>query len=94
MHVVCLILEYFPRDTSPPPQKKNNEVKPEHFCFLLNNTEGWRGGVTMVPNSQGGSPASKKVQKILHTFGPRLQFTVNSLQEYQKLTNLSSSDFL
>ena len=53
----------------PPPSKKNNvEVWPEHFYFLLNNIDqvGMGGGVTMVSNSQGGSPASKKVQNCYH----------------------------
>ena len=74
MHVVCLILEYYPLKPAsldilppppPPPQKKNNvEVWPEHFCSRLNNIhqEGVGEGVIMVPNSQGGFPVSKKVQ--------------------------------
>ena len=47
-----------------PPQKNNVEVRPEHFCYLLNNIDqgGVGGGVTMVPHSQGGSPVSKKEQ--------------------------------
>ena len=55
---------YFPLPP-PPPQKDNNiEVWPEHFCSRLNNIdqEGVGEGVTMVPNSQGGCPVSKKVQ--------------------------------
>ena len=70
MHVVCLILEYFPLKSGslkilpPPPQKNNVEVWPEHFCCLLNNIDqgGVGGGVTMVPNTQGGSPVCKKEQ--------------------------------
>ena len=70
MHVVCLILEYFPlkpgslKILPPPPQKNNVEVWPEHFCCLLNNIDqgGVGGGVTMVPNTQGGSPVCKKEQ--------------------------------
>ena len=54
----------FTQDTSPFPQKNNVEVWPEHFCCLLNNNDqgGVGGGVTMVPNSQGGSPVCKKEQ--------------------------------
>ena len=71
LHVVCLILEYFPikpdslKILPPPPHKKNNvEVWPEHFCLLLNNIDqgGVGGGVTMVPNWQGGCPVCKKEQ--------------------------------
>jgi len=70
MHVVYLILEYFPlkpgslKILSPPPPKHNVEVWPEHFCSRLNNIDqgGVGEGVTMVPNSQGGRPVSKKVQ--------------------------------
>ena len=70
MHVICLILEYSPIKPSslkilpPPPQKNNVEVWPEHFCSLLNNIDqgGVGGGVTMVPNTQGGSPVCKKEQ--------------------------------
>ena len=70
MHVVCLILEYFPLKSGslkilpPPPQKNNVEVWPEHFCCLLNNTDqgGVGGGITMVPNSQGRSPVCRKEQ--------------------------------
>ena len=70
MHVVCLIVEYFPLKPSslkilPTPPKKNNvEVWPEHFCCLLNNIDqgGVGGGVTMVPNTQGGYPVCKKEQ--------------------------------
>ena len=71
MHVIWLILEYFPlqprftQDTSPSTPKNNNaEVWPEHFCSRLNNIyQGGVGeGVTMVPNWQGGCPGSKKVQ--------------------------------
>ena len=49
MHVICLILEYFPlkpgslKILPPPPQKNNVEVWPEHFCSLLNNID--QGGV-------------------------------------------------
>ena len=50
MHVVCLILEYFPLKPGslkilppPPPHKNNVEVWPEHFCCLLNNID--QGGV-------------------------------------------------
>jgi len=72
MHVVCLILEYFPLKPGslkilPPLLQKNKvEVWPEHFCSRLNNIDlgGVRGGVTMVPNSRGGSPVSKKVQNF------------------------------
>ena len=70
MHVICLILEYFPlkpgslKILPPPPQKNNVEVWPEHFCSLLNNIDqgGVGGGVTMVPNTQGGCPVCKKEQ--------------------------------
>ena len=69
MHVICLILEYFPLKPGslkilPPPKKNNVEVWPEHFCCLLNNIDqGEVGrGVTMVPNTQGGSPVCKKEQ--------------------------------
>ena len=70
MHVVCLILEYFPLKPGSikllptPSQKDNVEVWPEHFCCLLNNIDqgGVGGGVTMVPNSQGRSPVCKKEQ--------------------------------
>ena len=53
----------FTQDT-PPSKKKNVEVWPEHFCCLLNNIDqgGVGGGVTMVPNTQGGSPVCKKEQ--------------------------------
>ena len=88
MHVVYLILEYFPlkpgspKILSPPPPKHNVEVWPEHFCSRLNNIDqgGVGGGVTMVPNSQGGRPVSKKVQNSNH-FLSKIQaisyFTVN-----------------
>ena len=72
MHVVYIILEYFPLKLSslkilpplPPPPQKKNEVWLERFCSRLNNIDqrGVRGGVTMVPNLWGGSPVSKKVQ--------------------------------
>ena len=70
IHVVYVILEYFPlkpgslKILSPPPPKNNVEVWPEHFCCLLNNIDqgGVGGGVTMVPNTQGGSPVCKKEQ--------------------------------
>ena len=71
MHAVCLILEYLPLKSGSlkilqplSPQKNNVEVRPEHFCYLLNNIDqgGVGGGVTMVPHSQGGSPVSKKEQ--------------------------------
>ena len=57
----------FTQGTSPfPPfvNKKNVEVWPEHFCSRLNNIDQGKvgEGVTMVPNSQGESPLSKKVQ--------------------------------
>ena len=54
----------FTQDTPPSPQKNNVEVWPEHFCSLLNNIDqgGVGGGVTMVPNTQGGSPVCKKEQ--------------------------------
>ena len=54
----------FTQDTPPSPPKNNVEVWPEHFCCLLNNIDqgGVGGGVTMVPNSQGWSPVSKKEQ--------------------------------
>ena len=54
----------FTQDIPPSPQKNNVEVRPEHFCYLLNNIDqgGVGGGVTMVPHSQGGSPVSKKEQ--------------------------------
>ena len=69
-HLVSLILEYFPlkrgslKILSTFPQKSNVEVWPEHFCSRLNNIDqgGVGGGVALVPNSQGGSPVSKKVQ--------------------------------
>ena len=47
----------------------------------------------MVPNAQGGFPVSKKVQNSYH-FLSKIVLYRYSLQEYQKLTNLSSSDFL
>ena len=70
MHVVCLILEYFPlkpgslKILPPPPPKNNVEVWPEHFCCLLNNIDqgGVGAGVTMVQNSQGRSPVCRKEQ--------------------------------
>ena len=70
MHLVCLILEYFPLKPGsikllpPPPQKNNVKMWPENFCSRLNNIEqdGVGGGVTMVPHSQSGTPVSKKVQ--------------------------------
>ena len=70
LHVVCIILEYFPLKLSslkilpPLPPKNKVEVWPERFCSQLNNIDqrGVRGGVTMVPNLQGGSPVTKKVQ--------------------------------
>ena len=54
----------FTQDTPPSAQKNNVEVWLEHFCCLLNNIDqgGVGGGVTMVPNSQGGSPVCKKEQ--------------------------------
>ena len=55
----------FTQDTPPsPPQKNNVEVWPEHFCSQLNNIDqgGGGGGVTMLPNTQGGSPVCKKEQ--------------------------------
>ena len=54
----------FTQDTPPSPQKNNVEVWPEHFCCLLNNIDqgGVGGGVTMVPNTQGGCPVCKKEQ--------------------------------
>ena len=54
----------FTQDTPPSPQKNNVEVWPEHFCCLLNNIDqgGVGGGVTMVANTQGGSPVRKKEQ--------------------------------
>ena len=84
MYLVCLILEYVPLKPgsrnvlppSPPPPpppsfaKKNVEVWPEYFCSRLNNIDQGRvgEGVTMVPNSQGESPLSKKVQNSLTLF--------------------------
>ena len=70
MHVVYIILEYFPLKLSslkilpPLPPKNKVEVWPERFYSQLNNIDqrGVRGGVTMVPNLQGGSPVTKKVQ--------------------------------
>ena len=72
MHVVCLILQYFPLKPgslkilppTPSPQKNNVEVWPEHFCCLLDNIDqgGVGGGITMVPNSQGTSPVCRKEQ--------------------------------
>ena len=70
MHVVCLILEYFPlkpgllKILPPPPQKNKVEVWPEHFCSWLNSIDQWGvgGGVTIVPNLRGGCPVSKTVQ--------------------------------
>ena len=58
----------FTQDTPPSPQKNNVEVWPEHFCCLLNNIDqgGVGGGVTMVPNTQGGSPVCKKEQNSKH----------------------------
>ena len=47
----------------------------------------------MVPNAQGGFPVSKKVQNSQH-FLSKIVLYRYSLQEYQKLTNLNSSDFL
>ena len=54
----------FTQDTPPSPPKNNVEVWPEHFCSLLNNIDqgGVGGGVTMVPNTQGGCPVCKKEQ--------------------------------
>ena len=56
MHVVYVILEYFPLKPGslkifPPPPKK--AMWPEHFCCVLNNIDqgGVGGGVTMVPNT-------------------------------------------
>ena len=71
MHVTCVsnfrILPskaQFTQDNSPSHPKKKVEVWPEHFCSRLNNIDQRevRGGVTMVPNLQGGSPVSRKVQ--------------------------------
>ena len=70
MHVLCLILEHFPlkpgllKILPPSPQKNKVEVWPEHFCSWLNNIDQWGvgGGVTIVPNSRGGSPVSNTVQ--------------------------------
>ena len=47
-----------------PPQKNNVEGWPEHFCSRLNiiDHEEGGGGVTMLPNSQGGPPMRNKVQ--------------------------------
>ena len=48
MHIVCLILEYFPLKPGslktlppppPPPKKKKVEVWLEHFCSRLNNID-------------------------------------------------------
>ena len=63
----------FTQDTPPSPPKNNVEVWLEHFCCLLNNIDqgGVGRGVTMVSNTQGGSPVCKK-RKILNTFCPRL----------------------
>ena len=69
MYVVCLILEYFALEPGslkilpPLPPPKKVEVWPEHFCSRLNNIDlgGVRGGFTMVPNSRGEFPVSKKV---------------------------------
>ena len=74
MHVLCLILEHFPlkpgllKILPPPPQKNKVEVWPEHFCSWLNNIDQWGvgGGVTIVPNSRGGSPVSNTVQNSWH----------------------------
>ena len=51
MHVVWIILEYFPLQPGslkilpPPPPKKNNvEVWPTHFCSRLNNIDQGGGG--------------------------------------------------
>ena len=57
------ILPHF-RPPPPLPKKNNVEVWPEYFCSRLNNIdhEGGEAGVTMAPNSQGGSPVRKKVQ--------------------------------
>ena len=71
MHGVCLFLEYFPlkpdslKILPPPPEKNNIEVLPEYFGSWLNNIDQGGvggGGVTIVPNLQGGSPVSKKMQ--------------------------------
>ena len=53
----------FTQDTSPSPPKNKVEVWPEHFCSRPNNIDlgGVRGGFTMVPNSRGEFPVSKKV---------------------------------
>ena len=75
MHVVCLILEYFPLKPGslkillPLLQKNKVEVWPEHFCSRLNNIDlgRVRGGVTMVPNSRAGSPGVRKC-KVLWIF--------------------------
>ena len=68
MHLVCLILEYFPLKPSslkilPPPKKNNVEGWTEHFCSWLNNTDqgGVGGGAAIMLNSPGGSPVSNKV---------------------------------
>ena len=67
MHLVCLILEYFPLKPSSlkilPPKKNNVEGWTEHFCSWLNNTDqgGVGGGAATMLNSPGGSPVSNKV---------------------------------
>ena len=69
MHLVCLILEYFPpkrgslKILTPPLPKNSFEGWPEHFCSWLNNTDqgGVGGGATMMLNSPGGSSVNKKV---------------------------------
>ena len=62
----------FTQGTSPFPLfvKKNVEVWLEHFCSRLNNIDQGKvgEGVIMVPNSQGESPLSKKVQNSLTLF--------------------------
>ena len=60
----------FPPPHPPSFAKKNVEVWPEYFCSRLNNIDQGRvgEGVTMVPNSQGESPLSKKVQNSLTLF--------------------------
>ena len=88
MHLVCLILEYFPlkpgslKILPPPPTKKSKlKCRQNLFAFQLNNIEQERGGggVTIVANSQGGSPLfvqdCKHRESLSRSFASGLLFT-------------------
>ena len=70
MQIACLVLEYFPlkpgslRILPPPPTPPPPKPRMLKFSSRVNNIDqgGVRGGVIMVPNSQGWSPLSNKVQ--------------------------------